>query len=257
MRKKMIGIARGCMLVMLAGCADTTVDWNETEPTPTVVSEQEADKVEQDAEVPLGGEPEVTPTKIVENMTVVVPPASDYFTRQQLTIWEEGKYTYMGTAPIPADDGSFIGVDVVQKNCVYEVNETKNGDGTKTIVATICDYPYVFDNGWMTLSYNAGIVDRQTGIGYTPEEGDSTTDIVFQRTDEDIELSLLTERVVLSQEQPYSSCKFTIICPEDFDDVVFYLTGSEPNNDPVEDPAGKYRSVLFMEQGESDLVFFH
>jgi len=260
MRTKMIGIAMGCMLVLLAGCADTTVNWNETEPTPTAVTEQKADKVRQDAGedavVPLSEEPEVTPTKIVETMNVVVPPATDYFTRQQLTIFGKGEYTYMGTAPIPNEDGSMcIGVETVQKNCTYEVHETKNGDGTKTIVATICDYPHAFENGWLTLSYYAGIIDRQTGIGYTPAEN-GTVDLVFQRSGEDIKLSLTTERIGLGQ-QPFASCTFTVTCPEDYDDAIFYLTGNESMIHYTEELMDRYRSVIYLKQGQSDLLFFH
>lgn len=236
-RKGLYGLALAVTLSMLVGCG-TTADEGMENPQNLVTEA-----------VTATPEPTATPAP------TAAPMPQNYMEQNGIRVLGAGLHEYRGFKYRELDENGLPIMEVDACEAVFEVSEEDNGNGTKTIYATIYAYPYVYADGTWSVNSMTGFVDLQTGKSFLPYATDVTQTTYLSRDDKKIELTLTAEVEFVSVTCPYNIGRYTLVCPSDYEDAGFYMTGYK-NTEAVVERAGAWKVLDYINHGESELVVF-
>ena len=230
-RKGLYGLALAVTLSMLAGCG-TTADEGVESPQNHVTEEVTAT-------------PELTATPA----PTATPVPQNYMEENGIRVLGAGLHEYRGFKWKEYDEDNNPIMETDTLKAVFEVTEEDNGNGTKTIYATIYAYPYIYDNIAGCLSAMSGFVDLQTGKSFLPYDLNVTQTSYLSMDDKKMEITLKVEVEQVSATSPYRIERYTLTCPSDYEDAGFYLTNFN-NTAAFEERFGKMESVeLYQSRG--------
>jgi len=236
-RKGLYGLAVAATVCMLAGCG-TTADEGMENPQ-NQVTEAVA----------------VTPEATATPAPTATPVPKTYMEENGIRVLGAGLQEYQGFKYRELDENGLPNMEVDTCEALFEVSEEDNGNGTKTIYATIYAYPYIYADGAWSVNSMTGFVDLQTGKSFLPYDTNVSQTTYLSRDDKKIEITLTAEVEVVSVTCPYNIARFTLVCPSDYEDAGFYLTGFK-NTEALVERAGAWKVLDYINHGESELVVF-
>ena len=195
----------------------------------------------------------VETTGSTESDGVSPAPESNYFADNDIKLIEEGDYAYTGAAMYNQDNQVYI----VPREGSFEVTESDNGDGTKTITAGIYSKPYLFDDGIIGgIAEYSGFVDTYSGMSYVTYDYGTTEDFSFEVNGETVEITISATIVRPSTSAEYRVETYTIICPSDYDGAAFYVAGVDAElNEAGLTIYGVPTHIDDLYRGECDIIF--
>ena len=190
----------------------------------------------------------------------------NYFEANGFTAKGEGTYTWLGmeaTRRWNEEAGYWESVSLEEKEFTTTVSITEEslGDGTKMIKGTFIETIYMVSEDEGKVPHKKyGIADKKTGLRYSPRNFNLAEPYVLEKDGE--EISILVGIEIAEEDlgggKIDSRTTFTLICPEDYDDGVFYLTA----NVEIDEDENTYsnerevHSLNELEHGDYELMFF-
>jgi len=237
-RKGLYGLALAAALSLFAGCGTTAqegVENPQNQVTEAVT---------------------VTPESTATPEPTATPVPQTYMEKNGIRVLGAGLHEYQGFKWREWDENNQPIMETDTCEAIFEVTEEDNGNGTKTIYATIYASPYVYeDEGWWCLATMSGFVDLQTGKSFLPYDANVTQTTYLSLDDKKMEITLTEEEEGISSTSPYAVTRYTLVCPSDYEDAGFYLTGCTTLEAAAE-RAGKWKVLNFINHGESEMVVF-
>lgn len=238
-------LAMAAMLALVAGCGK-----GETENPQN----QETEITNQEATVTPEPTATLEPTAIPE--PTATPKPKTYMEEKGFKVLGAGFHEYLGYYFEERDENDKPIMKMDTCECGFEVSEEDNGDGTKTIQATLYVVPYVSNQGW-SYSVMTGFVDLQSGKSFLPEIPGEACGTELKQGENTIELTVAVHnKVTASSTDPYQQTQITVICPSDYEDAGFYLCGFDGDEASYGDRFGKWKLLQFINHGDSELVVF-
>ena len=190
----------------------------------------------------------------------------NYFETNGFTAKGEGTYTWLGmeaTRRWNEEAGYWESVSLEENEFTFTISITEEslGDGTKMIKGTFIETPYMVSEEEVKIPYKKyGIADKKTGLVYPPRNYNLAEPYVLEKDGEEISILVGIENVEedLGGGKIDSRTTFTLICPEDYNDAVFYLT-ADVEIDDDEHTYFNEREVFSLnelEHGDYELMFF-
>lgn len=238
--------------VLLAGCGKTEAakDGNDA----GTVTESVLPEDGQGADVTEEPVATSTPAPTSTPVPTPTPVPANYMERYGYEILGEGTHFYMGTVQEynrEEDTWSPIHETVEGR---FHIEQEDNGDGTKTITADVITVPHVFEDFSWSASSMCGFVDIKTGKSFFPSFDNYDQEIYLRRDNENIKMTLRFEYEAPSLTCPYVRFTFTLVCPSDYMDAAFYLTGNGPEDDDFTSRFGNWVLLKLLRNGNSDMV---
>lgn len=237
-------VATAALLALVtAGC-----DKNPGEKTPQ-------DKVTEAASPTEIPEATATPEPTATSAPTATPVAENYMEANGIKVLGAGRYDYQGLSIVGWDAAGNYVIESAACEAIFTVTEEENGDGTKTICATLHSIPVVNKKkGWSTATMG-GFVDLKSGKAFFPSSDKMEQFALLKQGEKSYELRITFEYEKPSLTYPYYTEKYTVVCPADYEDAGFYLTGS-PDNESYAERAGNWKLLNYIRHGESDLLVF-
>jgi len=190
----------------------------------------------------------------------------NYFEANGFSAKEEGTYTWLGMEALRKwneENGRWESVSLEENEITTTISITEEslGDGTKMIKGTFIETLYMVSEDEVKIPYKKyGIADKKTGLVYRPRTYNLAESYVLEKDGEEISILVGIEIVEenLSSDKIDSRTTFTLICPEDYNDAVFYLT-ADVEIDEDEHLYSNEQEVLSLneiEHGDYELMFF-
>lgn len=195
-----------------------------------------------------------TPAPTSTPVPTPTPVPANYMERYGYEILGEGTHFYKGTVDEynrEEDTWSPIHETVEGR---FHIEQEYNGDGTKTITADVLTVPHVFEDFSWSASSMCGFVDIKTGKSFFPSFDNYDQEMYLRRDNENIKMTLRFEYEAPSLTYPYVRFTFTLVCPEDYMDAAFYLTGNGPEQDDFTSRFGNWVLLKLLRNGNSDMV---
>ena len=79
---------------------------------------------------------------------------------------------------------------------------------------------------------------------------------VLKQDDKSYELKLTASVEGASSTYPFYTEHYTLVCPTDYEDAGFYLTGYNYDSEAFTERAGLWKKLSFIRHGESDMLVF-
>ena len=190
----------------------------------------------------------------------------NYFETNGLTAKGEGTYTWLGmeaTRKWNEEAGYWESVSLEENEFTFTISITEEslGDGTKMIKGTFIETLYMVSEDEVKIPYKKyGIAEKKTGLVYCPRTYSLAEPYVLEKDGE--EISILVGMEIVEEElgdgKIDSRTTFTLICPEDYNDGVFYLTADVE----IDEDEHTYfnESEVFslneLKHGDYELMFF-
>lgn len=238
--------------VLLAGCGKTEDKKDEKDAgtvTESVLPEnEEGENLTEEPAATSTPKPTATP------VPTPTPVPANYMERYGYEILGEGTHFYKGTVQEynrEEDMWSPIHETVEGR---FHIEQEDNGDGTKTITADVITVPHVFEDFSWSASSMCGFVDIKTGKSFFPSFDNYDQEMYLRRDNENIKMTLRFEYEAPSLTCPYVRFTFTLVCPEDYMDAAFYLTGNGPEDDDFTSRFGNWVLLKLLRNGNSDMV---
>lgn len=212
-RKGLYVLATAAMLALAAGCG---MNQGEENPQNQVT---EATTPTEAPEATATPEPTATPAP------TATPLPANYMEANGIEVLGSGWHTGKGfVANEPDENGNPI---MMLEDCEYyfEVTEAENDGSTKVIKATLYLRPYVFETGAWSAFAMGGFVDLQTGKAFLPMGKDMAQTTLLKQDGKEYELQLTFDYEFPSVTNPYYTEWYTLVCPADYEDAGFYITG--------------------------------
>ncbi len=243
-RKGLYVLATAAMLALAAGCGSNS---GKESPQNQVT---EATTPTDALEATVTTEPTATlaPT--------ATPVPANYMEANGIEVLGAGWHTGKGfVANEPDENGNPI---MLLEDCEYsfEVTEEENEGGTKIIHATLKLRPHVFETGAWSAFAMGGFVDLQTGKAFLPMGKDMAQTTLLKQDGKEYELQLTFDYEFPSVTNPYYTEWYTLVCPSDYEDAGFYITGWNYEAEAFTERAGLWKKLNFIRHGESDMVVF-
>lgn len=183
----------------------------------------------------------------------------NYFEENGLTARGEGKVTYLGTEAYEKRNEEtgiwdLISVDVKEVEVEFSVTEELLGDGTKQIVGRFGYEDELTENEYRGVSTKSGVMDKRTGLIYPVRTYGAAEPFVIEKDGEQV--SILVGREYLEMEDGNVDVLISVVCPEDCEDFVFFLTGNDMTEVVDYSKPAEVKSIHDLEHGETDLLFF-
>ena len=203
------------------------------------------------------GAPEATvpPEATVTPAPTATPVPANYMEANGIEVLGAGWYTCKGYIVERWDEN---GEEVIAlADCTYrfQVEEEEAEGGTKIIRATLKRVPYLSPNGWSALA-QVGFVDLQTGKAYLPMIPDIPHTTLLKRDEETLEIQIFIERELPSVTNPYYTERYTLICPAEYEDAGFYITGDDLRSQEFVEEIGIWKLLKYIPHGKSDMLVF-
>ncbi len=243
-RKGLYVLATAAMLALAAGCGTNQGEENPQNQVTEAVSPTES------PEATATPEPTATPAP------TATPVPANYMEANGIEVLGAGWHSYTGYISREQDEAGNMILDLGEYECRFEVTEEDNGDGTKTIDATSYVMPYVYEDGFWVYAVMGGFVDLESGKAFLPTAPDMEQTTVLKQGEKNYELRLSYSIQKASSTNPYYTQRYTLICPSDYEDAGFYLTGFDMTDEPYTERMGLWKKLNFIRHGESDMVVF-
>ena len=176
-----------------------------------------------------------------------------------MTTRGEGKTTYRSTEyTCEGKLEDYYEDDLVIETKDVEIEFQRTGelldDGRKLIRGSFI-YPAdivteEFEHGVSSIS---GIVDKKTGLCYCPFTGFLAEPVILDCDGEEISMMIAAEASFTEDNRGIRT--YVITCPQDYEDVAFFITGNY-RNEELRKRLGTWLPISEVDHGESDLVFF-
>ena len=148
-------------------------------------------------------------------------------------------------------------LELADYESMIEVSETDNGDGTKTIYAELHRRPHIEkESGVWWSNGMGGFVDLQSGKAFFPLSDNMEQTTVLKQGDKNYELKITASYEGVSPTYPYYTERYTLVCPSDYEDAGFYLTGYNHDPETFTERAGFWKKLNYIRHGESDMLVF-
>ena len=237
-------LATAAMLALAAGCGSKEAEEKPQNQVTEAVSLTEA------PEATATPEPTVTPAP------TATPVPANYMEANGIEVLGAGSHTYQGFKITGRDEkGEYI-VESTECESIFEVTQEENGDGTKTISATIHCVPTINENGSWSTSAMGGFVDLKSGKAFLPSADKMEQITLLKQDEKSFELRITMEHKYSSVTYPYYTEMYTVVCPSDYEDAGFYLTGYNQDAETYTERAGLWKKLNYIRHGESDLIVF-
>ncbi len=251
--KKKYGMALLLVVtVLLAGCgkAEDTKDEKDTGTVTESVLPENGDGEDLTEEPAATSTPAPTATPI----PTPTPVPANYMERYGYEILGEGTHFYKGTVQeYNREEDMWSPIHETVEGRFY-IEQEDNGDGTKTITADVITVPHVFEDFSWSSSSMCGFVDIKTGKSFFPSFDNYDQEIYLRRDNENIKMTLRFEYEAPSLTCPFVRFTFTLVCPSDYMDAAFYLTGNGPEEDDFTSRFGNWVLLKLLRNGNSDIV---
>ena len=197
-------------------------------PTETPTPEPTATSTPVPTETPTP-EPTATstpvPTATPTPEPTEAPKMTDWFAENGYTINGQGKFSYDGLVDHYKGTSDVILEEkvVVPVTGEFTANEVDNGDGTKTITATIKSNNVSFNDTDISIVYGFDfIADRYTGTAIFVTDYDMTeTYVVVQEDGTEITFTVNSSWTYKTSASGYRIHTSTVTVPSDYDGLVF------------------------------------
>ncbi len=243
-RKGLYVLATVAMLALTAGCGTNQGEENPQNQVTEATTPTEA------PEATATPEPTATPAP------TATPIPANYMEANGIEVLGAGWHTCKGfVANEPDENGNPI---MMLEDCEYyfEVTEEENDGSTKVIKATLYLRPYVFETGAWSAFAMGGFVDLQTGKAFLPMGKDMAQTTLLKQDGKEYELQLTFDYEFPSVTNPYYTEWYTLVCPADYEDAGFYITGWNYEAEAFTERAGLWKKLNFIRHGESDMLVF-
>lgn len=182
----------------------------------------------------------------------------NYFEIHGLTTRGEGRVTYLGTELLQRKNSETglwedVSVETKEVEIGFSVTEELLGDGTKHIKGKFMFEDEVTENEYRGICCKMGVVDKRTGLVYPTQTYNLAKTYVLEKEGE--QFSVLVGRELIEKEVGCVEITISVICPEDYDDLVFFLTGNYMEEEVDYTKPAEVKSIHDLEHGESDLLF--
>jgi len=243
-RKGFYVLATVAMLALAAGCGS-----NQGEET----SENQVTEAVSPTEAP---EATVTPEPTATPAPTAAPVAANDMEGNGIEVLGAGWHTAKGFMVKDVDENGNPILGLADCEYCFEVTEAENDGSTKVIQAVLYVKPYVPENGlWSTFAMG-GFVDLKTGKAFLPMDEELLQTTLLKQDGKEYELQLSMEFEGVSTTRPYYTERYTLVCPSDYDDAGFYLTGYAYDWEAFIERAGLWKKLNFIRHEESDMVVF-
>ena len=216
---------------------------------------------ESDAKATEAATPTVAPTATATPKPTATPAPTptpvpaNYMEANGIEILGAGAYTYKGYINANLETGGEEELVLAEYECYFEVSQEENGDGTKTIQAAVHNIPYVFENdSWMS-GFMGGFVDIKSGKAFYPKATNVEQITILKQDKTEIEIKLKVTKEYPTEFYPYNTERYTLICPIDYEDAAFYLTG-QTDSEAYTERYGLWKILNYIRHGESDMLVF-
>ncbi len=241
--KRFYVLATATMLVMSVGCGTNPGEENPQNYVAESTTPTEA------PEVTATPEPMVTPAP------TATPVPANYMEANGIEVLGAGWHTCKGYIVERWDENDEEVLALADCTCRFQVEEEEAECGTKIIRATLSRVPYLSPNGWSALA-QAGFVDLQTGKAYVPMIPDIPYTTLLKRDEETLEIQIFIERELPSVTNPYYTERYTLICPAEYEDAGFYITGDDLRSEEFVEEIGIWKLLKYIPHGKSDMLVF-
>lgn len=242
-RKRFYVLVTAAMLIFAAGCGDKQ---GEEAPQNQVTEAATPTEVPEATATP---EPTATPAP------TATPVPANYMEKKGIEILGAGRHTGKAFVATGADENGDPILELADCEYVLDLEEEENEDGTKVIHVTLERVPYVNADGGWSCFFFSGFVDLKTGKAYSPYSGELQT-VVLEQGDESHILQLLYEYEPPSLIRPYYTDRYTLVCPSDYEDAGFYVTGWDRSVDAYTERIGCWKMLQYIRHGKSDMLVF-
>lgn len=241
-RKGFYVLGMVAMLALVSGCGSNGGENQGNSVTESVLPTEPP-------EATSTPEPTATPAP------TATPVPANFMEANGIEVLGEGRYTCKGYVAEHWDENDEPIVEIADCEYRYEVVEEENEGGTKIIRVTLKRLPHMSQAGWSAFAMS-GFVDLQTGKAFFPMEKGVAQTTLLTREEEDIELQLLVESEPPSVTNPYYKEIYTLVCPSDYEDAGFYITGYDNEDEIYWERAGVWKMLKFIKHGEADMLVF-
>lgn len=239
-------LVAAAMLALAAGCGSNT-----GEETP----ENQVTEATTPTEAP---EATATPEPTATPAPTATPVPANYMEANGIEVLGAGRYTRKGFVVNEWDENGQAIVMLGDSKYIFEVKEEDKGDGTKIIYATLNRIPHVAENGGWSAFAMGGFVDLQTGKSFVPMNPGIAQITLLKQEEKEYELQLAAEYSFPSATNPYYTEKYTLVCPSEYEDAGFYITGWDSIGDyeAFTERFGLWKKLNFIRHGETELLVF-
>lgn len=245
-RKGLYVLATATMLALTAGCGSNPGEENPQNQATEATTPTEA------PQATATPEPTATPAP------TATPISANYMEANGIEVLGAGSHTCKGFIVEEWDGNGEPVIALADGEYLFEVTEEDNGDGTKIICATLSRIPYVREEGGWSTYVMGGFVDLQTGKSFVPMSSGIAQVTLLKQEEKEYELQLAVEYETPSVTYPYYTETYTLVCPSEYEDAGFYMTGwdAEVDYEAFPERFGLWKKLNFIRHGESDLLVF-
>ena len=243
-RKGLYVLATAAMLALTAGCGSNSGEELPENQVTEAVSPTEA------PEATATPEPTATPA------STATPVPANYMEAKGIEVLGAGWHTCTGFMAKEWDENENPIMELVDREYYFEVTEEENEGGTRVLQVTLHAKPYVNEyGGWATFAMG-GFVDLETGKAFFPMDEKLPQTTLIKHGDKEYELQLTCEFEYPSLTHPYYTERYTLVCPSDYEDAGFYMTGYNFDWETFIERAGLWKMLNFIRHGDSELLVF-
>jgi hypothetical protein len=189
----------------------------------------------------------------------------NYFEENGLTVRGEGTYTWTGTEALKKrnnERGRWEAVSLEEKELTttISIEEEALGNGTKRIKWSFSDIIELVSEDEARVPYTrCGVVDKKTGLVYRARTYNLAESYVLEKDGEKFSILVCLESVEeeIGDGKIRSTVSYTLICPEDYNDAVLYLTcRDEIVDDNTYSNKEEVLPLHEFDDGKYELMFF-
>ncbi len=241
-----------CILALIAVLGAVAGCGTAAEDTPEKAQEGQVTEALQPAEEPSAT---ATPEPTATPAPTATPLPANYMEKNGIEILGEGSFIRKGFIANVFDENGNPVVELADCEYSFDVVSEEREGGTKIIRVTVNKTPYVSEAGSSTVLAMGGFVDLKTGKAFSPYPDELHTTLL-KRGEESFEIQFDMEREYPSVTHPYYTERYTLVCPSDYEDAGFYITGWDLSKEPYIERFDTWRMINFIRHGESDMVVF-
>ena len=217
---------------------------------------------ERDAKATEAATPTVAPTATATPKPTATPTPTptpvpaNYMEANGIEILGAGAYTYKGYINANFGTGGEEEMVLAEYECYFEVSQEENGDGTKTIQAALHNVPYVYEGGSWAAGMLGGFVDINSGKSFFPKASNVEQTTILKQDKNEIEIKLKVSTEPPTEFYPYYTERYTLVCPAEYEDAAFYLSGYNWDTETYAERFGLWKKLNYIRHGESDMLVF-
>jgi len=243
-RKGLYVLATAAMLALAAGCGSNQGEENPQNQVTEAVSPTE------EPEATVTPEPTATPAP------TATPVPANYMEANGIEVLGAGWHTCKGFVVSEWDENDNPVLELVDREYCMEVTEVENDGITKVIEVELHAKPYVDEYGNWSALVMAGFVDLKTGKSFVPVDINYLQTTFLKQGEEAVGIQLAESLEFPSVTYPYYTDRFTLVCPAEYEDAGFYLTGYTYDLESYTELYDTWKLLNYIRHGASDMAVF-